>query len=704
MSFPFSSAHNRIAPETTGRGALQITSALLVIAVASAAGPLALASLDGLRASQSTASALLPPLGAWVLLAAWALLFALLLSRMQSIPAGRALAWAAAPHALLLPLLLLAFAASTPQFAAWYQGSGWSDKVMPGLAASYLLGVPLAGQMAILVVCGRRWLLARLPLLAILAVALVLRASHLGWGLPGLLHPDEHRYLGPAIIMAARGDMNPHYFENPSLMIYLAFLLFRGLTPQSIAFHTLDEVLLLGIPDPRGDYLQMVALRGVSVLAGVLTVLMVYLAGKELFGKRAGLLGACLLTVSFLHVRNSHYATNDVLAVFFLSASFYYAVRVYGDGRWQDYLMAGIAGGLGVSTKYNAGVFVFAIVAAHLMRTMSDRKLRFSPVAHLPLVAAGLFSLASFVAGTPYSVLDQRGFLEGFLDQVSYGAQGWAGQVVEPSYRLFLAALGQGFGVLPLLLGVAGFLVAVRESRFKGTLLLATPVAYYVFMSTQQLFFARFALPLLPFLSVAAGLALDRAMAAMPRGRPAAGLGAVLIILAVAQPLWLSVQHDRLVGNEDTRLAASTWMAQNLPRTARVSMEGYAQPDPKFGWRGFEAEEVRIHWPDTQDFEKEVLGWGADYVVVSNFGYGSLQANGPADGLPAPYDLLEERGELVALIAPGRGNRELPYSLDDMYTPFWRLDERERPGPTVRIYRMLGPIAPVASSARAGNP
>lgn len=674
------------------------------MAVASAAGPAAQAALDALRAPQSLASALLPPLGAWALLAAWALLFALLLSRAASLPVGRALVWAAVPHALLLPLLVLAFTARTPQFAAWYLGGGWMDRVMPGLVASYLLLAPLAGQVAILIGYRRRWLLRRLPLLAILAVALALRVSHLGWGLPGLLHPDEHRYLGPAIIMAARGDMNPHYFENPSLMIYLAFLLFRGLTPQSIAFHTLDEVLLLGIPDPRGDYLQMVALRGVSVLAGVLTVLMVYLAGKELFGKRAGLLGACLLAVSFLQIRNSHYATNDVLAVFFLSASFYYAARVYSDGRWQGYLLAGVAGGLGVSTKYNAGVFVVAIVAAHLLRTFPHSKLRFSPLAHLPLVAAGLVSLAAFVAGTPYAVLDQRGFLEGLRDQYSYGAQGWAGQVVEPSYRMFLGALGQGFGILPLLLGTAGFLVALRESRLKGSLLLATPVAYYLFMSGQQLFFARFALPLLPFLSVAAGLALDRLLVAMPRGRPVALVGALALVVAVAQPLWLSVQHDRLLGGEDTRLAASAWMAQKLPRTATVSMESYAQPDPKFGWKGFEAKEVRTHWPGTRDFEGEVLGWGADYVVVSSFGYGPLMAGGPADQLPAPYSLLEERGELVALFAPGHGNRELPYSLDDMYTPYWRLDERERPGPTVRVYRMLGPVAPGASSRDAGKP
>jgi hypothetical protein len=42
----------------------------------------------------------------------------------------------------------------------------------------------------------------------------------------------------------------------------------------------------------------------------------------------------------------------------------------------------------------------------------------------------------------------------------------------------------------------------------------------------------------------------------------------------------------------------------------------------------------------------------------------------------------------VARFAPGRGNQPLPFDLEDLYSPFWRLERYQRPGPTVTVYEL----------------
>jgi len=636
--------------------------------------------------------------GSWAALAGWALLYAVLLHRKVGVSPERALFWAACCHLpLLLCIAVVAAVQGSEGATLVYAFSPLGQKLFQPLAKDYVVAAPLVLQALVLAGHRARSIARAWPAIAIMAVSLGLRASHLAWGLPALLHPDEHRYIGPATIIVARGDLNPHYFENPSVMIYLASLLFWLLTEQSILFHTMDEFLNLGIPDPRGDFLQMVALRGVVALAGTMTVLAAYLSGKELFGRRAGLFGACLLAVSFLHVRNSHYATNDMLATCFLAGSFLFSTRIYTRGRTTDYLLAGILGGLGTSTKYNVGFFAVAILVAHLLRgrTMahlwesrtSTRHLR----SHLPMALAGFTSLAAFVAGTPYSALDFPSFLADFRSQFGYGGSLWHGQEAGSPAIAFLLALIQGYGLVPLALSLVGIAVGLRRSPRAIGLVASLPLCYFLFMANTQLFFARFALPLLPFLAVLGGFALARLVETVRKPVHRGAFATLLLTLAVAQPLVLTLRHDLILGRPDTRLLATAWIDANLPEDSSLAMESYAQLDAKFWWKGHRVRDTWVYWPEREGWLASALEGGYRYLVVTSYGYGPWQPqDSPPQLLPPSYHLLEEKGHLVAAFAAGQGNRELPFRLDDMYTPFWDLFERERSGPTVRIYRLGG--------------
>jgi hypothetical protein len=83
------------------------------------------------------------------------------------------------------------------------------------------------------------------------------------------------------------------------------------------------------------------------------------------------------------------------------------------------------------------------------------------------------------------------------------------------------------------------------------------------------------------------------------------------------------------------------------------------------------------------------------YFVTSSYAYERLLGNPPLrsqreSGLRYLHlhRSLAKNAELLATFSPGYGGREVPYSQDEIFTPFWNLDQYDRPGPTIRIYSL----------------
>jgi hypothetical protein len=71
---------------------------------------------------------------------------------------------------------------------------------------------------------GARWSVRRWALLAaalIIAGAFVLRMWGIRGGLPYVDHPDEPNPINYVVQMLKTGDLNPHFFQKPSLYVYM---------------------------------------------------------------------------------------------------------------------------------------------------------------------------------------------------------------------------------------------------------------------------------------------------------------------------------------------------------------------------------------------------------------------------------------------------------------------------------------------------
>lgn len=378
-----------------------------------------------------------------------------------------------------------------------------------------------------------------------MALALGLRLWGLTWSLPWSLHPDEHNPVEQATAMLESADLNPEYFKNPSLFTYLIageLVILRALGP-------LAGPLAPGVPG--ATYLLA---RLNSALIGTASVVLLYAVVANLFGRRAGLLAALFLAVSFIHMRNSHYGVNDVPAVGILLLSLHFTTRLFQQPSLRWYVLAGLAGGLATSTKYSMGFFFAPILIAHWLASREQDRRAWDRAGLIAVGVAAMSSLFGYLIGTPYTLLDFNTFRTEFFTQYRFGESRWLGQPADPVPWLYLTSLLHGFGVVPLALAVLGLMVFARRpliaSRPAFTrellVLLAFPVAYLGFLLPKEVFFPRLILPLVPFFSVLAACGtIELARRLGPIGR-SAGL-AIVLVAALAQPLINDVRHNRLL-------------------------------------------------------------------------------------------------------------------------------------------------------------
>jgi 4-amino-4-deoxy-L-arabinose transferase-like glycosyltransferase len=534
-------------------------------------------------------------------------------------------------------------------------------------------------------------------LIAILAAGFALRIWSIGWGMPYTYHGDEPKYLARAVNMLVNGDLNPHYFENPPLLTYailieLQIILHAG---QLLGFlHSATDIGTQQAVDPTPLYIMV---RTQVALLGTGTVLLTYLIARRLLDVKSALLGALVLAVSFLHVRDSHYAVNDIPATFLLMTSVYFASRVFTDGRRRDYVLGGIFLGLAVATKYNVGLGAVALLAAHLLSRKNHPRL-LDIRAHLPLLAAAAASLLAYVLANPYSVLDSAAFLKDFSSQYHWTADPFSTSDTSMA-EMILRVLSVGIGPAILVASVLGLGVMVFRRRREMALLASFPLVYLAFfLMGSSLFYARFAIPMLPFIALFAGYAVVYAAHAARVVVPRWGVAIIavaIIALMVAPSVVLDVRHDSLLRAEDTRLLLGRWVEQNIPPGSKIGLEGYTFLDSEgkqTGPKGIQyslrvVPSLRVSPPDFYVQEKY------DYLIVSSFVYDRylLSPETKVSAIQA-YQEFDRRFQLVASFSPTSDGHALPFLMDEEITPIYTVLDRDRPGPTLKVYRVSSPV------------
>lgn len=549
------------------------------------------------------------------------------------------------------------------------------------------------------------WLLA-----LVLLIGFVLRLWGINWDQYTHLHPDE-RFLTMVetdmriphslgqYFDSATSPLNPYntgtghgnfaYGTFPMTLTKITgeVLQHQDFFPLNLVKDGLEKAFGgNGVP-AWNDYAHIDLVgRLLSALADTATIFVVFLAGKLLYDRRAGLLAASLLSVTVLNIQLAHFFAVDSFLTLFGALTIYYSIRIVKFGGWANFALAGVAYGFATSCKLNGAFLGAPIALATAMRLWRPALAAFgkggrpptdgeeqeedaqsSPGLDALLTAAVGFLLAIFLAFIVYRIANPYAFTGPFWNVWSIDSRfatdvrnnmllqsggnfnpnwEWVGRTpyLFPLQNIVLWGMGLPLGIAAW----GGFLWAgwrlVKKGETTNLLLLGWIAVYFLYWGRSFNPTMRYFLPIYPALVLlAAWLLLELWEFARSEGfhtflerwAPHARVAAPLAIRAVAvavvglTALW-ALAFTNIYRQPLSRVQASAWMIDNLPKDAAITCEAWDDCVP-FGVSGKPAPPptIRIepYADDLSNPASEMLDAinKADYIALSsNRLYGSI--------------------------------------------------------------------------------
>jgi YYY domain-containing protein len=167
--------------------------------------------------------------------------------------------------------------------------------------------------------------------------------------------------------------------------------------------------------------------RAWSASFALLSVIVVFLLGRRLYGARVGLLAALLLALAVLPIQIAHFFTVDSATAFFTLLSIYWAVRLAQNGGLGSAIALGLSIGAAMAcrvTMATLGMLAVVAIAQRLLINQpagaeaeeplsSDDSVYFTPKTHnlAPLAGVALIALAGVLSILSFRLLQPDAFV-----------------------------------------------------------------------------------------------------------------------------------------------------------------------------------------------------------------------------------------------------------------------------------------------------
>ncbi len=395
----------------------------------------------------------------------------------------------------------------------------------------------------------------------------MIRLCGVEFGLPNIYHADETIVVNHALAYGT-GDLNPHFFRIPPLISYIIFFeygIYYLLGTVFGFFSSIVDFQNLFLEDPTSFFL--IGRITVGVIAGTTSVYFIYLLGSRIFSEAVGIISAFFLSLTFLHVRNSHYIYLDIMMVLFIILTYIFIFKFLETGLRRDYVFAGCFAGAATAVKYNAALLLAPFIAGYLINYFTNRNDGKIRSVNTNTVIAFISMGLTFIVLNPYCILDMKFFLASFASETH--VQGGVGFFHHLKHSLF-----QGLGMPLFTLCLIGFFYAVCRLSRKLIVFISFPLVFYLVNVNFSQPHARYVLPLIPFLLILAAWFLESTL--FKEGMPT--LKAKILITAVSIMVVLpsgikSVYSDYLFSRKDTRTLAKEWIEDKIPCGSKIAID-----------------------------------------------------------------------------------------------------------------------------------
>jgi hypothetical protein len=438
-------------------------------------------------------------------------------------------------------------------------------------------------------------------------------------GLEAMLEPP---YGNPGAYFDPKNPASQRIPEHWRDMSY-PYITYYGGALFELAFPSYALLRAVGAPPfPTGP----IVLRVLTLLAGLLSLIVLYNFAKDRGSRLAGLLAAAFLASDAAFIYYANYIHPDTLQMLFGLLAFLLAVRHARDGETSSLIALGLFCGLVQGAKSGVPWTVpMALLALWLgARTHSVAQL----ARRVGLLAAA--ALAAFFVSTPYAFVDTY---YARAMRLAYGAV--SRNAVDPTHPVTVLSWGRALveylGPVAVVLVLAAAARAVWVNR-RGIVDPALVLAF-VLAASQFLWYGISGRlwHVLGYLILSFGvvgvlafetllLGAKRLGSALPeRLAPAATVAVVAVVAVFAADRWYTPADwtvEQHLNGRSTVRAANDWaVAHGVPRSSRIVFDDLAYFD-------------RSRFPDAE-LHGGVLTWRdvererPDYVVLSSSLFGA---------------------------------------------------------------------------------
>ncbi len=430
----------------------------------------------------------------------------------------------------------------------------------------------------------------RALVVTVIAVAIGLRLWGMGFGLPNLYHEDEWRIVARALSFGT-GSLHPGSFELGTLGMYICFLLFAAYALIGLAFgqfSSIDDFAVSYFVDPTPFYLIA---RGLFFVCGLVSIYLVFLIGRRLRGRWAGLLAAALVAVFPVHVFRSHLAFPDTMMLCFMAGALYVMIRDREAAmNYRKDAIAGLLIGLGIAAKYTA---VFMGIGYIVWRVWEGRRQDLNWLGISSRLAVGGFScVIGLFIGMPYFFLDFQHAFPGIvgMESISKSLTSRYSAVVGVGTGSALHELSEtmlspdNIGIIALVCGAFGLMVALRRWPAFAAGLISIGALNIVWALRRDRLMVRWLFATELVLCIAAGYFVVWGYLWL-RDRTSAGVAAVVSVILSASllviPLTHSIRATHALASPDTRTLARKWIETKLPSGTKLLIVGTRAYNPQ---------------------------------------------------------------------------------------------------------------------------
>ncbi|MBI2410355.1 MAG: glycosyltransferase family 39 protein [Candidatus Kerfeldbacteria bacterium] len=443
---------------------------------------------------------------------------------------------------------------------------------------------------------------------------------------------DEPNIIHRAVSVA-NGQMHIHWYNWPGQsLIRIDGVVFKMVQMTRAVSNSDWRQPMTVLYQEQKNYFETIA-HIVTVLFGLISITLVFFIAERLYSSFAGTLAALFLSVSYLHVRHSRFATPDVPMTTALLANILIALLLWNEQRAKRvqllYLLAGIVVGFAIATKYTGALALIPIIFVHIIRFFEQYHWQWKKIIrsswrliNLPVLLFFLGALAMHTVLNPFFFVD----IQAILKQLLYEAQpirmgvDWSGQKYIFLKNLLFYLRGPFAWSGTAITGIAYTTILYSLWRFHRTrwrpftVLSIFFVMTLVGLSSLGLHWSRWAVPFSPLIAIAAGVGIAAIVVKIQqRCRQqflVASITTFFLVMIIFPQALVSFVAVHSFEDQSTSRQMGKYIRQHLPTGSTIVADTYYLETGK-DYR-LETPRMKLYARLPEDYRQQ----GVDYLVI----------------------------------------------------------------------------------------